>query len=167
MKQNNILRINIEQRSKQWLASLIRTLESKAASAVRKKQEELASARNRTLQLEACLKKLEQDRDEWEMMARENEALAISLGNTLEQLQQNPRFSSTGGGAEEERGEGIDSCAADARSAGRCKVCGARESCMLLLPCRHFCCCAHCDASTVCCPVCASTKEASVEVYLA
>ncbi|CAA2959455.1 probable BOI-related E3 ubiquitin- ligase 3 [Olea europaea subsp. europaea] len=47
-----------------------------------------------------------------------------------------------------------------------CRRCGKEESCVLLLPCRHLCLCTLCGSSLHTCPICNSTKTASVHVKL-
>lgn len=45
-----------------------------------------------------------------------------------------------------------------------CRNCGKAESCVLLLPCRHLCLCTACGSSLLTCPICKSTKNASLRV---
>ncbi|CAI9756748.1 unnamed protein product [Fraxinus pennsylvanica] len=47
-----------------------------------------------------------------------------------------------------------------------CRRCGKEESCVLLLPCRHLCLCTVCGSFLHTCPICNSTKTASVHVNL-
>ncbi|XWS16794.1 hypothetical protein CRYUN_Cryun33cG0010300 [Craigia yunnanensis] len=47
-----------------------------------------------------------------------------------------------------------------------CRNCGKEESCVLLLPCRHLCLCTVCGSSLHICPICKSTKNASVHVNM-
>ncbi|KAK6154530.1 hypothetical protein DH2020_008778 [Rehmannia glutinosa] len=47
-----------------------------------------------------------------------------------------------------------------------CRSCEREESCVLLLPCRHLCLCTVCGSTLHTCPVCNSTKTASVHVNL-
>ncbi|CAI9784052.1 unnamed protein product [Fraxinus pennsylvanica] len=47
-----------------------------------------------------------------------------------------------------------------------CRRCGKEESCVLLLPCRHLCLCTVCGSSLHTCPICNTTKNASVHVNL-
>ncbi|XP_074372783.1 putative BOI-related E3 ubiquitin-protein ligase 3 [Apium graveolens] len=47
-----------------------------------------------------------------------------------------------------------------------CRNCGKQESCVLLLPCRHLCLCTVCGSSLHTCPICKSTKNASVHVNM-
>uniref|UniRef100_A0A5B6ZNU6 RING-type E3 ubiquitin transferase n=1 Tax=Davidia involucrata TaxID=16924 RepID=A0A5B6ZNU6_DAVIN len=48
-----------------------------------------------------------------------------------------------------------------------CRKCGERESCVLLLPCRHLCLCTLCGSTLLhTCPVCNSNMNASVHVNM-
>lgn len=47
-----------------------------------------------------------------------------------------------------------------------CKKCGERESCVLLLPCRHLCLCTSCGSTHYTCPVCNSNMTASLHVNM-
>lgn len=49
----------------------------------------------------------------------------------------------------------------------RCRMCGERESCVLLLPCRHLCLCTVCGSTLHhTCPVCNNPMNATVHVNL-
>ncbi|KAJ9562567.1 hypothetical protein OSB04_007727 [Centaurea solstitialis] len=47
-----------------------------------------------------------------------------------------------------------------------CRRCGKVESCVLLLPCRHLCVCSGCESAINVCPICKSSKNASVQVNM-
>lgn len=47
-----------------------------------------------------------------------------------------------------------------------CRSCGKEEACVLLLPCRHLCLCTVCGSSLHTCPICKSTKNASVHINM-
>ncbi|CAA6659692.1 unnamed protein product [Spirodela intermedia] len=47
-----------------------------------------------------------------------------------------------------------------------CKVCAEQEVSVLLLPCRHLCLCKQCEARLDACPVCNSTKNASLQIFM-
>ncbi|KAI3466335.1 hypothetical protein Pfo_022998 [Paulownia fortunei] len=61
-----------------------------------------------------------------------------------------------------------DGCIAPSNSIRNrmCRSCEKEESCVLLLPCRHLCLCTICGSTLHTCPVCNSTKTASVHVNL-
>ncbi|PIN11000.1 putative E3 ubiquitin ligase [Handroanthus impetiginosus] len=61
-----------------------------------------------------------------------------------------------------------DGCAAPSHGNRNriCRSCGKEESSVLLLPCRHLCLCTICGSTLHTCPVCNSTKTASVHVNL-
>lgn len=52
------------------------------------------------------------------------------------------------------------------RNCRLCRNCGKEESSVLLLPCRHLCLCTVCGSSLHTCPICKSTKNASVHVNM-
>ncbi|XP_008809449.1 E3 ubiquitin-protein ligase BOI-like [Phoenix dactylifera] len=170
--QSNRLRAALHLQRKQHMASLLRSLKSKASFLLSQKESELTKARKRTMELEACLRRAEEERETWRRIARENEALAMSLNHTLDQVRE-PCFSSTGGFSTEV--EAVASCSGDPLAVeepragmgmGLCKACGSRELRVLLLPCRHLCACERCEAFLDACPLCGSVKERSVEVFL-
>lgn len=140
LKQSNLLRVTLYQQRKQHMASLLRSLESKASLILSQKESELAKGRKRIMELEACLRREEEQRKTWQRIARENEAMAVSLNRILEQVR-DPCLSSTGAStpdadaaalcsghplAVEESREGM--------GMGLCKTCGSRYSRVPLLP---------------------------------
>ncbi|KAA8544769.1 hypothetical protein F0562_019527 [Nyssa sinensis] len=50
------------------------------------------------------------------------------------------------------------------RKSRMCRKCGERESCVLLLPCRHLCLCSNCGSTLHTCPVCNYNMDATVHV---
>uniref|UniRef100_A0A1D1Z670 Baculoviral IAP repeat-containing protein 7-B n=1 Tax=Anthurium amnicola TaxID=1678845 RepID=A0A1D1Z670_9ARAE len=181
--QSERLRVALQQQMKEHLVSLMRRLESRASGLLRQKDEDLARASKKTAELEEYLKRAEAEGQTWQRIAMENEAMALSLKNTLDRVRDNACLSSAaaalalgddaasccdsssapsgpdggGRGAEPDQGEG---------QAGRCRGCGSQDSCMLFMPCMHLCACKLCDPLLDSCPVCRSLKHGSIEVFL-
>ncbi|CAA6655997.1 unnamed protein product [Spirodela intermedia] len=186
------MRIALQQQMRDQLLVLTRRLDSKASTLLKQKEEDLARASKKTLELEECLKRAEAEGQTWKRIAKENEAMALVLQNTLEQVRDNPCRSSAAGviPAASALGDDAASCcdstsaAAAARPnggrgggnregewqgnavSGRCRGCGSHDSCMLFMPCMHLCACELCDSLLDSCPVCRSAKQGSIEVFL-
>ncbi|MQM18102.1 hypothetical protein Taro_051087 [Colocasia esculenta] len=183
--QTERLRVTLQQQMKEHLVSLMRKLESKASSLLRQKDEDLVRANKRAAELEEYLRQAEAEGQTWQRIARENEAMALSLRSTLEQVGDNACLSTVGGafaaaaicdaaasccassstppgpngGAKQEEGEqGL-------AETGRCRGCGSQGSCMLFMPCMHLCACKLCDTLLDSCPVCRCVKHGSIEVF--
>ncbi|KAG1354156.1 E3 ubiquitin-protein ligase BOI [Cocos nucifera] len=170
--QSNQLRATLYQQRKHHMASLLRRLESKASFLLSQKESELAKARKRMMEVEARLRRAEEERETWQRIARENEAIALSLNRILEQVQE-PCLSSTGASSPDADASASRSshplAVKEPREGTRmdlCKACGSRYSRVLLLPCRHLCACELCEALLDSCPFCGSVKERSIEVFL-
>lgn len=179
--QNERLRIALQEQRKQELSVLLSNVESKTLSLLRQKEEDLARASMRTLELQECLKKAEIERETWQRLAKSNEAMVIDLNNTLEQVKERVVLASN---TAEDTASFCGSCERDhdesniarekvvvKRSSSKknnmtCKSCFSRRSCVLFLPCRHLCSCNYCEAFLGSCPVCNAVKEHSMEVFL-
>ncbi|GKU90135.1 hypothetical protein SLEP1_g4175 [Rubroshorea leprosula] len=166
--QNERLRCALERQTKQQLAILLNNMEPKAFSLMKQKEEELARATTKTMELEACLRKTEMETESWKRLARANEAMVMDLSKTLEQVRE--RLVLVNDTTED--AESCFSCHKEQESKEEeesirmaCKNCNSRSSCMLFLPCRHLCSCKNCETFLGSCPVCKSVKEASMEVF--
>lgn len=73
-------------------------------------------------------------------------------------------------GAKDKEDEGtskaIRSSSINSNSNRLCRNCGKEESCVLILPCRHLCLCTVCGSTVYTCPICKSSKNASVHVNM-
>lgn len=155
--QNQRLKSMLQNESRQHQDILLQRYQSKMTSIMWRKDEELAIATKKTMELEQCLRDTEIENQKWQRKAKENEAKVSELNNTLTQV----------------RDRAIDAESACDFSSNRrnsknmnCKLCNGKRSCVVFLPCRHLCSCRSCDVSVEFCPVCESVKEASMEVYL-
>lgn len=172
---------------------LLKKVELKTSTLLRQKDQEIAKATSRTMELEMLVNKLEMESQAWQRIAQENEALVCSLNNALEQLKENASCCFNNGAEdaesccdiEEEReteeehraidiGFGEIKAAAEAEEEHRnsrnilmvCKGCNARDSCVLFLPCRHLCSCKACEAFLESCPICLTPKKATIEALI-
>lgn len=163
--QNEKLRWVLNEQKKQQLGLIWRKYESKLEFLLKQKDEEIAKAENRRMELEEFLKKMEMENEAWQRIANENEAIVMSLNNTIEQLRESGYCLST-------NGEDAESCCDvhdDEEQETRkmtCKSCNSRFSCMIFLPCRHLSSCKPCDSLLHQCPVCGIPKKATIEALI-
>lgn len=78
----------LNEQKKQQLALSWRKCETKLSFLLKQKNEEIAKAGNRTKELEEYLKKIEMENEAWQRIPNENEAIIVSLNNTIEQLKE-------------------------------------------------------------------------------
>jgi E3 ubiquitin-protein ligase BOI-like protein len=166
----------LQEQKRQQLGLLLKKLESKALPILKQKDEEIAQAAKRTVELGEFLKKLEFENQTWQRMAQENEAMVVSLNNTIEQLRENSSGCFNNGAEDSESccdvssgaEEGLLDAADDTarKMVMVCKGCNSRNSCILFLPCRHLCSCKACEAFLDSCPVCQTPKKASIEALM-
>ncbi|KAF5195344.1 E3 ubiquitin-protein ligase boi [Thalictrum thalictroides] len=176
--QNERLRVTLQEQRKQQQLILLKKLESKAQSLLRQKDEDLAKARRKTMELEDYIRKFETENQAWQRVAQENESMVIALNNTLEQVRENTCYLAT------TSVEDAESCCCEPSSSFSinnakkneerrlkkkvtCKGCNSQISCVVLLPCRHLCSCKSCESLLDFCPVCKSVKKGSMDVFMA
>ena len=188
--QNERLRLLLQEQRKQQVAVLLKKIEPKASILLRQKDEEIAKATNKTMELQNLLKKLEMENQAWQRVAQENEAMVFSLNNTLEQLREQASCCFSNGvddaesccevnreGMETEENRGFAGHVADHRQEQDeegtrkmttmvCKCCNSRNSSVLFLPCRHLCSCKDCATFLDSCPICRTAKKASIEALI-
>ncbi|XAR64212.1 hypothetical protein NMG60_11024468 [Bertholletia excelsa] len=171
--QNERLKAALQEEARVQLGSLLQRYESNVTSLLRQKDEHVACARKKTMELEQKLRRIEIENQTWQIRAKESEARVVDLSNTLNQMRDRVSLSFSApeladdaesfcdnrgdnGGGEREN-----------EKMGCCKWCKVRSSCIVFFPCRHLCACKPCEASLLFCPVCESAKEGSLEVFLA
>lgn len=151
-------------------ATLLRKIESRAQSLIQQKDQEIARASKRTLELQSFLTRLEAESQAWQRLSQEKEAMVVSLNSMLERLRSRKEEDAESccdapdGGVEATGGRGGGGGAAAEEMV--CRACDSGESCVLFLPCRHLCSCKSCDAFLERCPVCGTTKKASIEALI-
>ncbi|KAK6240752.1 hypothetical protein QQP08_007811 [Theobroma cacao] len=188
--QNERLILLLQEQRKQQVAALVKRIESKAFLLLRQKDEEIAKATSKTMELQNLLKKLEMESQAWQRVAQENEVMVAALNNSLEQLREQAsccfngvddaesccEVNGEGIEAEENRGFAglvVDRGQEEAEEERTrtptimvCKCCNSRNSCVLFLPCRHLSSCKDCAAFLDSCPVCRTAKKASIEALI-
>ncbi|KAG5542981.1 hypothetical protein RHGRI_015915 [Rhododendron griersonianum] len=155
--QNERLKTILIKESRQQHDILLQRYHSKTTNLMRQKDEDLAIATKKTMELEEYLRGMEMESQKWQRKARENEAKVAELKNTLTQVRER---------AMEAESETEESEAEQSNKSVDCKLCFSKRCCVVFLPCRHLCSCKPCEGFVGFCPVCKSAKEASMEVYL-
>lgn len=159
---------------------------------LKEKDEHIQKMGKLNMALQERVKSLYVENQLWRDLAQTNEATAMSLRCNLEQVLaqvSNERFPAGGAAVAEEAesccgsndcgrdGEGEEEVVGQRRTLARaeevgggnrvCRICGERESCVLLLPCRHLCLCTSCGTTLQStCPVCNSSMNATVHVNM-
>lgn len=159
--QNEKLKALLHEETRRREIIMIQGYESKMKAIMEAKEQVLNTATNRTIELQNFLQMAEKEAREWEIKAVENEAMVTDLNRRLNQARERNHEDAesvcNGGGDDDDEREREKKMA--------CKVCHVRSSCVLLLPCRHLCCCRACEGLLMFCPVCETVKNGSLEVF--
>lgn len=152
----------MQEQRRQQVGTLLKKVESDMCHILRQKDEQIAQATKKRLELEQFLIRLETDNQMWRRASRENEAMVLSLNNALEQIKERTLAI-----------EEVESCC-DMKNHEEetwentslntiCKCCYSQESSFMFLPCRHLCSCKSCEPSLQTCPVCLMPKRSIIE----
>jgi E3 ubiquitin-protein ligase BOI-like protein len=172
------VRRDIEERRKGNSRRMIAAVEEGIVNRLRAKEEEIDKLGKFNLALEERVKSLCVENQIWRDLAQTNETTANALRSNLEQvlthfqddhLQRRAAADNQALHDDAQSSCGSNHAADNASEVNSqnerlCRSCRKVESCVLLLPCRHLCLCAACGSSLHTCPVCKSTKEASLHV---
>lgn len=174
--QGEQLRRTLAEKRQSHYRELLRAAEEAVARRLREKEVEVEKATRRNAELEARAAQLSAETHAWQAKARAQEAEATSLQAQLQQTMMAAGGSHGGaamsGAVEGGQAEDAESAYIDpdrvvvAAARAKCKGCGKRVASVVVLPCRHLCMCAECDAHFRACPVCLTLKNSTVEVYL-
>ncbi|CAN4081881.1 unnamed protein product [Withania somnifera] len=177
------VRMELEERQKQQARVLMAAIGEGVAKKLKEKEEQIQRMGKINMALQERVKSLYLENQLWRDLAQTNEATANSLRTNLEQVlahvgderisagEEDVESCCGSSGAAEEEEEEIQGrrniAAGEAQDNRMCKRCGERESCVLLLPCRHLCLCAVCGSCLFhTCPVCNSNMNATVHVNM-
>ncbi|KAL7125499.1 hypothetical protein ABFS83_14G120900 [Erythranthe nasuta] len=169
--QNERLRLAMQEQRNQQTAILMKKYETKTRLLLKQKDQEIANAANRTNELQNFLNRIEIENQTWQRVARENESMVASLSGTIQRLRESSAAAAAcspaadaesccenGGEDDEEEKWGERKLV--------CRRCKSEKSSVILLPCRHLCCCKECEVFLDSCPVCTMVKKASVEALI-
>ncbi|KAF5730818.1 hypothetical protein HS088_TW19G00418 [Tripterygium wilfordii] len=189
------VRLEIEENRKRQARRIIEVIEEGTMKRLRAKEGEIQKIGKLNSALEERVKSLCMENQIWRDLAQANEAAANALRTNLEHVlaattriddaaaammddaQSCCGSTSRGGGAgaEEEEVQERRMMASRAQDKGSstgtalsrmCRNCGKGGACVLLLPCRHLCLCRVCGSNLHTCPICKSTKNASLHVNM-
>lgn len=181
--QNERLRCELEEMSNRHCRAIISACGQRAAKQLMEKEAGLQSAIRRNAELEEKVRLMSAENHLWFNMAKNNETIVSNLRTTLEQaLLDGAVHRNINDESLEFPADDVQSCcheadcaapaavatapALESRRAKSCKVCGERDVCMLLLPCRHLSLCKVCESVTAACPICSATKNSSLEILM-
>ncbi|KAL6561864.1 hypothetical protein OROGR_002871 [Orobanche gracilis] len=175
------IRVELLERQKQQARLMAAAIGEVAMKKLKEKDDQIQRMGKLNLALQERVKSLYVENQLWRDLAKTNEAAAISLRSNLDQVLLH-RCVGGGGGRRAVAEEEVESCCGsnsscsdeDNQGSGcvgdrRCKMCGERESCVLLLPCRHLCLCGVCGSGSrqlQACPVCNSSMNATLHVNM-
>lgn len=172
------MRVEMEERRKRQARKIMEAIEGGVMKKLKAKEEEIEKIGKLNWALEERVKSLCVENQIWRDLAQTNEATANALRTNLEQVlaaAANNREEAEAAAADEVHdaqsccGSNWEATAEKTVAGGggrECRNCGKEEACVLLLPCRHLCLCTICGSTLHVCPVCKSTKNASVHVNL-
>ncbi|VFQ66402.1 unnamed protein product [Cuscuta campestris] len=174
--QGEILRRTLEENRKRQYRALIGAAEEAISLRLKEKQIEMEKAARRNSELHARMAQLSAESQAWQARARSQEATAAAIQAQMQQVMASANRRGgdgnaatvvcAGGDTEDAESAYIDPDRIAAASVGpSCRACHHRVASAVVLPCRHLCLCAACDAAAQACPVCLSVKSSSVEVF--
>ncbi|KAL9271225.1 putative BOI-related E3 ubiquitin-protein ligase 3 [Drosera capensis] len=175
--QSQRLRLALQEQNKRQTVSLLRELESKSTFLLTRKDEEIAKANKRTIELHELVRKLEAENQAWKTVAMENEAMVAALNTAIEHMKEKAVEGSPNNVADDAESccsvvqqkiknneNGLDGEQLGGGGGVMCMGCCVKNSGVLFLPCRHLCSCIDCASLLDSCPVCKSPQQASIEI---
>lgn len=162
------------------LASFVSMVEAELSRKLHDKDLEIESMNRKNRELADRIRQAAAEAQSWQQRAKYNESIVHALQSSLQHVMAQGAVAAAANNGKEGCGDSevVDSASSfghnPAKDGGQraislkraCKACKGRESCMLLLSCRHLCLCRYCDGMVDVCPVCFTRKTASVEVNM-
>ncbi|XP_047333505.1 BOI-related E3 ubiquitin-protein ligase 1-like [Impatiens glandulifera] len=172
ISQRERLKSEINRQSRQNITLILREYEARAIFMTNQKDEEIAKGKRKETELEDLLRKMVMENEAWRVSALQKEAMAVSLNNSIAELQRenNKNNNNNNGGCDFgfeiedsesriEEEEEDDNGFMMGNGMMICRRCGLSSSCVVFLPCRHLCSCESCEPLMSSCPVCNMAKK--------
>ncbi|XP_041997368.1 probable BOI-related E3 ubiquitin-protein ligase 3 [Salvia splendens] len=150
--QNERLRAAMQEQRKHQMAILMK----KCEPLLQQKDEEIAKAADRAVELRTFMKRIEIENLTWRRAAEESEAMIASLSRRLRE---------NGAGDAESCCRNVE-LIEEENEKTVCRCCNSRNSCVVMLPCRHLCSCRECEVFLDSCPVCSVVKKGAIEALV-
>lgn len=169
--QNDRLRLTLQEQRKQQTALIINKYESRTKLLLNQIEGQIIEALNRTFQLENLLTRMEIENQTWQRVAKEKETMVASLNIAIQRLKETANQPPNGVDDAESYCQNIEGEKTETGQLGSmkkmvCRCCNHRNSCVIILPCRHLCSCRDCEAFLDSCPVCGTVKKACIEALI-
>ncbi|XP_073128243.1 BOI-related E3 ubiquitin-protein ligase 1-like [Henckelia pumila] len=169
---NERLRLALQEQRRRQNVLFLKKYESRTLLLLKQREEQISKARNRSVELQDFLRRMEIENQAWQRLAKENEVKVASLNSTIQRLKDAVNLSSNGRAEDaescckimgEERTENVDHFQSKKMV---CRNCNNRNSSVIMLPCRHLCSCRDCEPFLDSCPVCGMVKKACIEALI-
>ncbi|KAI3736412.1 hypothetical protein L6452_15951 [Arctium lappa] len=170
--QNERLRFALQTHRKHQVLTILKKYESRSEALLKQKDEEIKRAITRRMELEELLRRTDIERQTWQIAAKEKEAMVMNLNNTIVQVrekwikQQQQDHNHNHVVVEDEGSCCHGNDDVSMKNKNICKSCFSEDSCVVMIPCRHLCCCRSCDAFLHSCPVCKMVKKATIQLEM-
>ncbi|XP_062224173.1 BOI-related E3 ubiquitin-protein ligase 1-like [Phragmites australis] len=169
--------------SQRRLISFLANLERAVGKQLREKELEAEAMNRRSKELNEQIRHVAMEVQSWQSAALYNQSVANSLKSRLVQVVAQSTNLTREGSGDSEEGNTASSQNANAAAGGffqssvlgsrgttvglgACRLCGGRESSVLVMPCRHLCLCVDCERNADVCPVCRFPMSGSVEINM-
>nr|GEW20187.1 probable BOI-related E3 ubiquitin-protein ligase 3 [Tanacetum cinerariifolium] len=162
------MRSEVNEMQKRSSRRMIKAANEGLMKRLKTKEEEITRLNELNWSLEEKLKSLLVENQIWRELAQTNEATAYNLQQLLAQAQQEQEQTLVN---DDDIDDGVSCCGSNYEEDGKvnnkkCLKCEKKESCVMVLPCRHLCLCNVCESTTSICPVCTSTKSAALLINM-
>uniref|UniRef100_A0A7N0V3X0 RING-type domain-containing protein n=1 Tax=Kalanchoe fedtschenkoi TaxID=63787 RepID=A0A7N0V3X0_KALFE len=165
VEQGGRMKRELQERSRRHNMELLQTLNHQASKLIKQKDDQLQQANQKNMELQANVNTVQTEVDAWKNRAMAGRAIVHNLHNEVEKATKKKEKKGEGSSSKKmESSVGSNDHVVDPARA--CKVCTIRETCMILMPCRHMCCCRPCAHAVKLCPICGAANRQGLHVAM-